>query len=179
MFEQSHFEGDVSAWNVAKGKSFHCMFKNTTFNGDLSRWDVSRGSNFGWMFEKSEFNGRIGMWNMAQARDLTAMFSTSAFEQDVGAWAIGPSTKTQHIFQGNTGAFSEQTPTAWVVNAFVQEHALDADVDWAPALLEYRQLRGALGLLRENIKADVVGIQQRMAKTLSHYPLDGLIEQNP
>lgn len=162
----------MSNWNVANGKSFHCMFKNTTFNGDLSKWDVSQGQHFGWMFEQSEFNGTIDGWSMAQARDVTAMFAKSAFEHDVGSWAIAPSTKLLHLFEGNADGMAAQTPTAWIARAFVQEHALDPDVDWMPALTEYHRLRGALGVVQRGHEGRCAGHPRPNVHPRGFVPID-------
>ena len=36
MFYESHFNGDISQWNVSNVESMSLMFKYSQFNGDLS-----------------------------------------------------------------------------------------------------------------------------------------------
>ena len=41
LFAYSHFNGDISRWNVSKVTNMSGMFYGSKFNGDISNWDVS------------------------------------------------------------------------------------------------------------------------------------------
>jgi hypothetical protein len=64
----SSFNGDLSKWNVAKGRNLAGMFTvASSFNGDLSKWDVAQGTDFADMFAgASSFNGDLSTWNVAK-----------------------------------------------------------------------------------------------------------------
>ena len=192
LFEDSSFNGNISQWDVSQGIYAANMFKNSAFDGDISHWNWQWLQTADGMFSNSVFKGDISLWRLQHLYscedmfagslfngDLTRMFSQSAFEQDVGGWAIEPCAKIQGLFEANWDGLAAQSPTPWIVRAFVQEHSLDPGVDWAPALEQYRQLRGTLGLRSVEMKSNLLDIHRRMTNTLDQYPLDNLLEQQP
>jgi surface protein len=57
------------------------MFSQSHFNGDVSGWDVSHVENMNSMFEKSKFNGNIDGWNVVRVKYIRDMFLDSDFER--------------------------------------------------------------------------------------------------
>ena len=45
LFAYSHFNGDISRWNVSNVTNMEGMFGHSKFNGDISNWDVSNVTN--------------------------------------------------------------------------------------------------------------------------------------
>ena len=41
LFAYSHFNGDISRWNVSNVKNMKYMFEFSIFNNDISNWNVS------------------------------------------------------------------------------------------------------------------------------------------
>ena len=41
LFARSHFNGDISRWNVSNVTDMQSLFDSSMFNGDISNWDVS------------------------------------------------------------------------------------------------------------------------------------------
>lgn len=86
LFEHTHFDGDISDWNVSRGRAFSRMFANTPFTGDLSRWDTSNAETMNSMFSRSSFSGDVSNWNVAKVKDAMNMFYTSPFAGDLSKW---------------------------------------------------------------------------------------------
>lgn len=57
------------------------LFKESHFNGDISKWDVSNVTDMSGMFESSQFNGDVSKWNVSEATIIEDMFNQSALEQ--------------------------------------------------------------------------------------------------
>ena len=52
LFAYSHFNGDISRWNVSNVTNMEGMFGHSKFNGDISNWDVSNVENSANIFYK-------------------------------------------------------------------------------------------------------------------------------
>lgn len=70
LFSHSHFNGDISKWNMSKVSNMSYMFFGSLFNGDISNWDVSNVEDIFCMFAYSKFNGDISNWKLNKASDL-------------------------------------------------------------------------------------------------------------
>jgi surface protein len=57
------------------------MFRKSHFNGDISRWNVSNVTNMESMFENSEFNGDISQWPISSKVETKSMFDNSPIEK--------------------------------------------------------------------------------------------------
>jgi len=81
----SAFNGDLSAWNVAKVTNMSYMFAGaSSFNGDLSAWTVANVTGLWGMFcGASSFNGDLSAWNVANVTDMGGMFSGSGIRAGV------------------------------------------------------------------------------------------------
>merc|ERR1711983_353459 len=76
------------------------------FNGDISKWDVSRGKNFMSMFvNQYEFNSNLSMWNVGKSTYLAAMFSAcQTFNSDLSKWQVDRVTDFFGMFSINNGS---------------------------------------------------------------------------
>merc|ERR1711959_309559 len=66
-------------WDVSNVADMSYMFSfNSHFNGDLSKWDVSKVKNMGSMFfaqlDGSKFNGDLSKWDVSSVTDMRSMF---------------------------------------------------------------------------------------------------------
>ena len=50
LFAHSHFNGNISKWNVSNVTNMESMFAHSKFNGDISNWDVSNVTNTTYIF---------------------------------------------------------------------------------------------------------------------------------
>ncbi len=88
MFANSQFNGYISKWNVSNVKDMSGMFAYSQFNGDISNWDVSNVVNMAYMFAESKFNGNISRWNVSNVTNMFCMFSSSQFNGDISKWDV-------------------------------------------------------------------------------------------
>lgn len=88
LFMRSHFNGDISRWNVSNVTNMYGMFSNSKFNGDISKWDTSKVEHMSYMFISSLFNGDISGWNTSSIRGMSYMFYNSKFNQDISHWQV-------------------------------------------------------------------------------------------
>ena len=56
LFAYSHFNGDISRWNVSKVTNMSGIFYSSRFNGNISNWDVSNVECMAGMFRVSTFD---------------------------------------------------------------------------------------------------------------------------
>ena len=56
--------------------NMHCVLRSH-FNGDISKWDVSNVNNMSYMFFCSQFNGDILSWNVGNVTNMKCMFENS------------------------------------------------------------------------------------------------------
>ena len=80
LFMKTHFDGDISEWNVSNVEDMSYMFENSDFNGDISEWNVSNVEDMYAMFTNSKFNGDISKWNVSNVKDMSDMFDDSPLE---------------------------------------------------------------------------------------------------
>ena len=62
LFQDTHFNGDISKWDVSSVVTMREMFQGSTFNGDLSSWNVSKTHELFCAFDQSMFRGDISRW---------------------------------------------------------------------------------------------------------------------
>lgn len=107
MFEQSNFNGNISAWrfttDTSKNIDFTRMFLNDQrFNRDLSGWNTERVRNMTHMFYDARvFNGNISSWNTSNVIDMSAMFVRALqFNQSISTWNTSNVTNMSYMFHG-------------------------------------------------------------------------------
>ena len=83
LFQFSHFNGDISQWNVSNVTNMKCMFyKCEAFNQDISAWDVSNVTNMNYMFYGCEtFNQDISNWDVSKVNKSLDMFFKCPIEE--------------------------------------------------------------------------------------------------
>ena len=81
LFAYSHFNGDISRWNVSNVTNMAGMFIRSEFNGYISNWDMSNVENMRYMFTKSKFNGDISKWNVSNVTNNTNIFDSCPIEE--------------------------------------------------------------------------------------------------
>lgn len=82
----SHFNGDISKWNVSRVKDMENMFSYSMFKGDISKWNVSRVNKMNEMFFGARFNGDISDWDICNVISMKCMFGESKFNGDISDW---------------------------------------------------------------------------------------------
>ena len=113
LFELSHFNGDISQWDVSNVKTMKRMFIRSEFNGDISKWDVSRVKNMREMFYCSKFNGDISNWDVSNVEDMDGMFAWSKFNcsnGDISNWEPSKDVTTRNMFVGTPNQKWKNTP---------------------------------------------------------------------
>ena len=100
-----HFNGDVSKWDVSKGKSFCDMFRECfRFERELNLWDVSEGEDFSGMFHNaySLLNQDFGEWDVSNALYMTSMFKGGYNFRGRGLdkWKLKKIKSVQEMFFG-------------------------------------------------------------------------------
>mgnify|MGYP003296493518 CR=1 FL=1 len=82
----SHFNGDISNWDVSKVKNTCCMFHGSNFNGDISNWNVSNVIDMAMMFADSKFNQDISNWNVSKVIDMSFIFEHCPLKNNPPKW---------------------------------------------------------------------------------------------
>ena len=82
LFENTNFNGDISAWDVSnvtdmKGMFWGCM----NFNSDISTWDVSNVENMSYMFAGCKvFNQDLSKWDVSNVKEHYFIFSVCGIQ---------------------------------------------------------------------------------------------------
>ena len=75
LFVYSHFNGDISRWNVSNVTNMGGMFYGSKFNGDISNWDVSNVETMNYMFMNSKFDSDISNWDVSHVKFKSYIFN--------------------------------------------------------------------------------------------------------
>ncbi|WP_296636239.1 BspA family leucine-rich repeat surface protein [Polaribacter sp.] len=100
-FEETVFNGDISAWDVSSVTDMSYMFNSASyFNQDIGGWDVSSVTDMRYMFAYvSSFNQDIGSWDVSSVTNMDQMFNfASSFNQDIGSWDVSNVTNMRAMF---------------------------------------------------------------------------------
>ncbi|KAK2144003.1 hypothetical protein LSH36_793g00013 [Paralvinella palmiformis] len=101
LFQGSHFNQDISRWDVSKVTDMSQMFYNAkVFNGDLSRWDVSKVTRMSQMFYNAKvFNGDLSRWDVSNVTHMDSMFyNAKVFNGDLSRWDVSKVTHMSALF---------------------------------------------------------------------------------
>ena len=98
LFAYSHFNGDISKWDVSNVTNMDSMFACSKFNNDILNWDVSNVTNMKGMFYRSVFNNDISKWDVSNVTNMNYMFSLSKFDGDISKWNVSNVTNNTKIF---------------------------------------------------------------------------------
>lgn len=174
---------DLNTIDVSRIDDFDFVFEDSPFNGDLSRWNTSRVVCMRQMFEWSPFNGDISQWNTSSVLDAQIMFHSSGFARDISAWNLSPQAKTLFMFAKNPKGRAAQTPTEWVVRAFLTDlikdgYTCDPSLSLGQAMSEYHRLSAALGFDPNDMPRDVLNLHHALQTREPSYPVDRLLETN-
>ena len=103
MFLSSHFNQDISSWDVSSVTNMNAMFKTVrAFNQPLNDWDVSNVENMGNMFqENNHFNQPLNDWDVSNVKQMFNMFKYSVFNQDISSWDVTGVGNMNGMFQGS------------------------------------------------------------------------------
>ena len=150
---------------------------------DLNTIDVSRIDDFDFVFKDSPFNGDISQWNTSSVLDAQIMFHISGFARDISAWNLSPQAKTLFMFAKNPKGRAAQTPTEWVVRAFLTDlikdgYTCDPSLSLVQAMSEYHRLSAALGFDPNDMPRDVLNLHHALQTREPSYPVDRLLEPN-
>lgn len=183
LFEGSPFNGNISHWHVSQGIYADNMFKNSAFDGDISHWNGQWLQTADGMFSNSVFNGDISQWNTSSVLDAQIMFHSSGFARDISAWNLSPQAKTLFMFAKNPKDRAAQTPTEWVVRAFLTDlikdgYTCDPSLSLGRAMSEYHRLSAALGFDPNDMPRDVLNLHHALQTREPSYPVDRLLEPN-
>ena len=128
MFYDSHFNGDLSGWDVSSVTYMYGMFWDASFNGDLSGWDVSSVTHMSEMFRNSAFNGDISEWDVSGVTYMYAMFAgASSFNGDISEWDVSGVADMSGMF-ANTDSFNGDI-SEWDVSGVTRMHGMFANTD--------------------------------------------------
>ncbi len=94
----THFNGDISQWNVSNVIDMRYMFFNSKFNGNISQWNVGKVTYMSDMFSNSLFNQDISNWNVINTITMKNMFQNSVFNQDISKWDVSKVTDMSYMF---------------------------------------------------------------------------------
>ena len=135
-FENTNFNGDLSAWDVNTITNMDSLFNNCAlFNADLSSWDVSNVTTMAGIFNQAEiFDQNISSWDVGNVTDMNWMFSdASAFNQDISSWDVSNVTDMNWMFY-QASAFNQDI-SSWDVTKvtnmnfmFYQASAFNQDI---------------------------------------------------
>ena len=101
----THFNGDISNWDVSGATTFFEMFHDAAdFNQNIGSWNTSNVRRMDRMFwGASSFNQPIGNWDTSNVISMPYMFyKASAFNQDIGNWDTSNVTNMGHMFRNAT-----------------------------------------------------------------------------
>jgi len=84
LFWGTHFEGDISQWDVSNVKDMSYMFYGCTkFNSDISKWDVSSVEDMNGMFYYcSKFNQDLSNWDVRNVINMHGMFEDCPIKEE-------------------------------------------------------------------------------------------------
>ena len=145
--------------------------------------EILRIDDFDFVFEDSPFNGDISQWNTSSVLDAQIMFHISGFARDISAWNLSPQAKTLFMFAKNPKGRAAQTPTEWVVRAFLTDlikdgYTCDPSLSLVQAMSEYHRLSAALGFDPNDMPRDVLNLHHALQTREPSYPVDRLLEPN-
>ena len=86
MFDSSHFNGDISLWNVENVKNMSHMFNKSQFNGDISLWNIEKVENIDYMFSRTKFNRDLDKWIPKSLNYHERTFELSPLEGGEPIW---------------------------------------------------------------------------------------------
>ena len=82
LFRYSHFNGNISGWNVSNVTDMEGMFRFSKFNSDISNWNVSNVIIMYRMFcGCKSFNQDLSSWNISKVKNYTNMFYKCPIEE--------------------------------------------------------------------------------------------------
>ena len=91
LFWGTHFEGDISEWDVSSVVNMNSMFREcNNFNSDLSNWNVSSVTSMGYVFVGCHnFNSDLSKWNVGKVTNMSYMFyGCDNFNSDISKWDV-------------------------------------------------------------------------------------------
>jgi surface protein len=103
LFCDSHFNDDISNWDVRSVTDMSLMFKGCSkFNQPLAKWNVSNVVNMTTMFYgASSFNQPLKTWNVCQVTNMSFLFGkTAQFNQSIEDWDVSNIIKMSGMFFG-------------------------------------------------------------------------------
>ena len=90
---------DLSNLDLKYIKDLSNVFYGSHYNGNLSKWNLSDKNDFDSMFEKSEFNNdSLKELKISDNTTLDKMFYGSKFNQDISNWIIGKNVTMNQMF---------------------------------------------------------------------------------
>lgn len=98
---RKNFDG-IEKWDTSKVKMMYKMFEDSHFNYDISGWDVSNVYNFVDMFAGcKDFNQNISKWDISSGKYFTTMFyDCKKFNQNLSRWDCKNAISTFSMFSG-------------------------------------------------------------------------------
>lgn len=100
-FRDSHFNGDISQWDVSNVTDMYGMFfRAIYFNQPLGSWDISKVKNIAFMFYKAyRFNQPLNDWNVSNITDMSHVFyGAKNFNQPLNNWDVSKVKEKEDIF---------------------------------------------------------------------------------
>jgi len=114
FFQATHFNQDISGWDVSNVTDMSYLFSGSSFNQDISGWNVSNVENMSFMFGDSDFNQDILGWNILKVVDMSGMFAFAPFNQDISNWDVSNVKNMEGMFVGSQNC--DQDLSKWDVS---------------------------------------------------------------
>lgn len=100
---RKNFDG-IEKWDTSKVKTMNRIFEDSHFNWDISNWDTSNVSDFAYMFYNcKDFNQDLSKWSISNGKYFTNMFGNcKKFNQNLSKWDCKNAISTYNMLSGCT-----------------------------------------------------------------------------
>lgn len=125
--------GHISRWDVSAVTKFDRLFQDTHFNDDISSWDTGSATSMIGMFKNtSDFDQNITGWDVSSMVDFSEAFESSVrFNQDLKDWDVTANGINFKQTFKNASLFDQMLCWTWHEHVYLLETFMGTACDLA------------------------------------------------